>query len=332
MILWRLPAVILLTLCTQLSLAQDGKTAAAQPVLWVDPGDIHSRDLFWGPGGKDHQPALPVEFLSEDRKGTSPKFEVRDRDGKKWTAKLGFEARPETVAARLLWAIGYSANENYFVSHLEVASMPAKLHRGQNLAGHDGLVPNVRLQRHPPHEKRVGDWNWRHNPFYGTREFNGLRVMMGVIGNWDLKDENNAILENEKTGEKIYEVSDVGATFGTPGKSYTDKVTKGNLVAYRRARLIAHIHTTSVDLNFPRRPPVTELFPQFEWTVFCHALRIRWVGKHIPREDAKWIGSLLAQLSAQQISDAFRAAGYSPQDIDAYTNAVLSRIEELKRL
>ena len=59
---------------------------------------------------------------------------------------------------------------------------------------------------------------------------------------------------------------------------------------------------------------------------------MRWVGKHIPREDAKWVGSLLAQLTPQQINDAFRAAGYSPEQIDAYTQAVLSRIQELKQL
>ncbi len=331
--LLRLPAVILLVVCTtQISFAGDEKPAGPQPVLWVDPGNISSRNLLWGAGGEDHQPALPVEFVSEDRKGTSPKFEVRDRDGRKWSAKLGLEVKPETAAARLLWAVGFSANENYFIPELEVKNMPVQLHRGQKLAGHDGHVPKVRLQSHPAHTKRVGDWNWRHNPFYGTREFNGLRVMMGLIGNWDLKDENNAILEHEESGAQIYEVSDVGATMGTPGKSYSDKDSKGNLSAYRHARLIAHVHSDHIDLNFPRRPPLAELFPEFEWTVFFHQLSMRWVGKHIPREDAKWIGSLLGQLTPQQINDAFRAAGYSPEQIDAYTQAILSRIQELNQL
>src|ERR1043165_2413828 len=83
-------------------------------VLWTDPGDIRARNLYWGPGGEQHQPKMPVQFLQEDMHGTSPKFDVEDSDGKKWTAKLGLEAKPETAAARLLWAVGYSANENYF--------------------------------------------------------------------------------------------------------------------------------------------------------------------------------------------------------------------------
>ena len=228
--------------------------------------------------------------------------------------------------------MGYAANINYFFPHLEINNMPAHLRRGQALAGHGGEVFNLRLQRHLEKTQKVGSWNWRHNPFYGSREFNGLRVMMGLIGNWDLNDENNVIREDESDRERrIYEVSDVGACFGTPGKSYSDRVSKGNLPAYQRAKLIARVHGDFIDLNFPRRPPLTELV-ELEWIFFFHELRIRWIGKDIPRGDAKWIGSLLAQLSSEQIADAFRAAGYSPREANAYTEAVISRIEELNRL
>ena len=26
-------------------------------VLWIDPGDIRTRNLYWGPGGEEHQPS-----------------------------------------------------------------------------------------------------------------------------------------------------------------------------------------------------------------------------------------------------------------------------------
>ena len=178
--------------------SSSSSTGDRPPILWTDPGDIRARSLLWGPGGEERQPKLPVEFVQEDMAGTSSKFDVNDSEGKKWKAKLGLEAKPETAASRLLWAVGYSANENYFFPELDVKNMPTSLRRGQNLAGQGGHVPNVRLQRHPHGYKRTGKWSWRHNPLYGTREFNGLRVMMALIANWDLKDENNAVLENEK--------------------------------------------------------------------------------------------------------------------------------------
>jgi len=323
--------VVLILFAGVLSAESQNRTAV-EPILWSDPGDIHSKNLFWGPGGEKNQPKLPVEFKQEDRGGTSPKFEVRDADDKKWGAKMGLEPRPETVASRLMWAVGYLGNETYYYPKLPVEKMPATLSRGQQYLTPRGEVLNVRLQRHPEHLKRVGQWNWRKNPFYGTREFNGLRVMMALIGNWDLKDDNNAIFENEKNpGPRIYAVSDIGTSMGTPGKSYTDSVSKGNLAVYKRTKLIAHIHKDQIDLNFPKCPPFVELL-EFEWGFYFHQIGLRWIGKHIPRDDAKWIGSLLGQLSPDQIRDAFRAAGYSELETSAYTDAVLSRIRELNSL
>jgi hypothetical protein len=322
------PVIFAVCLCC----AAQEATPAGNAVLWVDPGDIRTRNLYWGPGGKEHQPQLPLEFLEEDAHGTSPKFDVKDAAGKKWNAKLGLESKPEIVAARLMWAVGYVANENYHFTQVHVNNMAAVLKRGQSLAGHGGDVPNVRLQRHPEKKKRIEDWNWRHNPFYGTREFNGLRVMMGLIANWDLKDDNNAVLEDATDPtQRMYQVSDVGTSFGTPGKSYTDRVSKGNLVVYRRTKLISHIHKHHIDLNFPHRPPLMELF-EFEWRFFFRQVRMRWIGKHIPLADAKWIGSLLGQLSPDQIGDAFRAADYTPEQVEAYSEAVISRIKELNSL
>lgn len=324
-------ALAILLAVSAISGAQTSQAkTGAEGIIWQDPGDIRSLNLFWGPGGEKHQPQPPVAFVDEDLHGTSPKFDVRDSNDKKWKAKLGLEAKPETAAARLLWAVGYGANENYFFSHLQVTNMPPRLVRGQNLAGHGGMVQDVRLQRHAG--KGIGDWNWRHNPFYGTREFNGLRVMMGLIANWDLKDDNNAIFEDEKnSGQKMYAVSDVGTAFGTAGKKYSNRDSKGNLEVYRRTKLIAHVQGDYVDLNFPKRPPISSLF-EFEWGFFFHQLRIEWIGRHIPRADAKWIGSQLAQLTPEQIHDAFRAAGYSPEQVESYTQAIMSRIQELNNL
>jgi hypothetical protein len=46
----------------------------------------------------------------------------------------------------------------------------------------------------------------------------------------------------------------------------------------------------------------------------------------------RWIAHLLAQLSPDQIRDAFRAANYSPQEVEAYSSVVEQRIAELGHL
>src|SRR5258706_4381238 len=48
--------------------------------------------------------------------------------------------------------------------------------------------------------------------------------------------------------------------------------------------------------------------------------------KDITVEQAKWIGGILSQLSEQQVRDAFRAANYSPEEIESLTRTVMARI------
>jgi hypothetical protein len=296
-------------------------------ILWKNPADLESRDLFYGPGGRDHAPHGTFTFVKEDLQGTSPKFIVKDQDGTKWKVKLGMEARPETVASRIVWAVGYYANEDYFVADLEVHGMPADLHRGRDLVDADGSVHNVRLKRESADEKKAGNWRWRHDAFSGTREWNGLRSLMAVINNWDLKDVNNAIYQ--EGGERIYSVSDLGASFGCAGRCWPREQTKGDLQKYAASRFILRVTPDTVDFASPARPRYVYLVNPKE---YLSRIRLEWIGKNVPRADAKWMGRLLARLSPQQIHDAFRAAGYSPREVDEFSNVVARRIAALTDL
>ena len=325
-----LAAFLISSLGPYLSAVEHKKIVDKNIILWTDPGDIKSRNLFYGPGGQEDQPKLPVTFLKEDAKGHNPKFDVRDAAGKKWKAKVDIEAHTETVASRLLWAVGYLANENYFFPTLKVEGLPPRLTRGQEFVGADGEVRAVRLQTHPDHLEKRKTWSWHHNPFIHTREFNGLRVMMALLNNWDLKDDNNGIfVDSDEPERKIYGVSDVGASFGSTGESYTSAASKGNLPAYSHARFLSKVTRHHVDFNFPTHLPFLYIFNAPH---FFAELRNRSIGKHIPRDDAKWIGSLLAQLTPEQIRDAFRAGGYTPEQADAFASVVEKRIAQLKAL
>src|SRR3989442_15941625 len=98
--------LLVLTAVATAQIRKPSEQPKAQSIIWRDPGDVRSLNLFWGPGSEKHQPQPPVAFVEEDLHGTSPKFDVRDSNDKKWKAKLGLEAKPETAASRLLWAAG----------------------------------------------------------------------------------------------------------------------------------------------------------------------------------------------------------------------------------
>lgn len=302
----------------------------SHPVLWHDPGRIASLDLYYGQGGKDGMPVAPFTFESEDHNGTNPKFDVRDGNGKKWRVKLGVEARPEVVASRLLWATGYFVNDDYVLESAYVSNL--HLQRGDSMAKH-GHIEDARFARKPTGQKKIGIWKWKENPFSGTREFNGLRVMMAVMNNWDLKDDNNAVFADKKTGSDIFLTSDIGATFGTNGLSWTVARSKGNIGTFKSSKFIERATDTEVDFGTPK-PPTAFLIETagLEAKQFAMRKGLDWIGKNIPREDARWIGSLLSQLSHQQLIDAFRAGQFPADQIDAYVDIVESRIHELAAL
>jgi len=294
----------------------------------VDPVDIQSRNLLYGQGGKEHQPSGTIfSFVDEDLDGTNPKFNVKSDDGVKWKIKLGAETRPETAASRLLWAVGYFVNEDYFLPKLNVSDLPAHLHRGGKMVGSNGEMHNARLKRHLKGEEKVGNWSWRDDPFSKTREWNGLRVMMALMNNWDLKDSNNAIYEDGP--QRIYLVSDLGASFGTTGFDPRSDTAKGNLNSYVHTKFIAKTTSEYVDFNVPSRPAIFVFFNPAE---FFPRMNLRWIGKRVPRNDARWMGQILAKLSPSQIRDAFRAAGYSQEETEGFAKVVEGRIAQLTAL
>jgi hypothetical protein len=323
-----------------LAISSAGVGQAVQPkspstdiaAIWTDPGNIAAKNLLYGSGGQKGGPNPPVIFEKEDVKGTNPKFDVRDQDGTKWKVKLGVEARPETVATRLLWAVGYFTEEDYLLPDLKVDGLPKHLQRGQEFIKEGGEVHDTRLKRHPKHAEKGDEWRWRKNPFNGQREFNGLRVMMSLINNWDVKDENNAIYEDKDSGKKLYVVTDLGASFGSIGYRLGPGRGKGNIGAYKNSKFITHVHSDYVDFSSPAHSTILGILGILSIPDFVARMRLRWIGRHIPREDAKWIGGLLAQLKPSQIEDAFRSAGYSQHDVQTYAAAVEKRIAELGKL
>lgn len=300
------------------------------PVLWQDPGNISEKDLFLGYGGADHQPKPPFAFVAESRSGTNPKFDARDADGKKWRVKLGTESRPEVVASRMLWAVGYYTNEDYLLPTATVEHL--RMRRGRDLI-HGNEITDARFERKPGGEDKIGVWRWKDNPFKNSKEFNGLRVMMAVMNNWDLKDVNNAVYQDDKHDRQIYLVSDIGATFASNDEHVKHDTDKGNLASYEQSKFIVKKTDTDVSFGTPMLP--AGLVLRRGPVLLGEALRrsaIDWIGHDIPIADARWMGGLLGQLSHQQLEDAFRAGNFPEAERDAFVKIVEGRIAELKAL
>jgi hypothetical protein len=292
--------------------------------LWRDCGDISALDLLGGPGSEDRQPGTDFAFIRETEGGTSPKFEVEDENGARWKVKLGREAKSETAATRLVWAAGYLVDQDYYRPQINVKGMK-QLSRGREYVSGNGVVREARLERQDGGTK-LENWSWYDNPFVGTREFNGLRVMMALINNWDLKEVNNDIYGGDGA-EGRYVISDLGASLGRTGNSFAR--SRGVMKDYKGTRFIKKATPEYVDFVMNSRPFILTIF-NFPYYLF--RTRMESVAKHIPIADARWLGSRLGQLSLEQIRDCFRAAGFSPAEVDSYAIVVMQRIAALKAL
>ena len=314
------PIIILALFLALPAFAQQAGTTTA---LWRDRGDIAALDILNGAGGKEHQPGASFKFIEESMSGTSPKFIVEDENGAKWKVKLGLEVKSETAATRLVWAAGYFVDEDYYRPQIQVQGMKP-LSRGREYVSGDGLVREVRLERQGI-GKKSKNWNWYKNPFVGTREFNGLRVMMALINNWDLKEINNDSFD--VNGESRYEVADLGASLGRTGNSCGR--SRGVMKDYVGTKFVKKVTLKDVDLVMRSRPFFLLII---DFPYYRARTRMESVTKHIPIEDARWIGNRLGRLSPEQIRDCFRSAGFSPDEVEGYARVVTQRIEALKKL
>src|SRR5689334_14819765 len=277
---------------------RDKKPLTGTPVMWKDPTDLESRNLILGAGGEEMKPDISqVTFIEQKKGGWSTKYRVRDAKGNEWIAKIGKEAQPDTAANRLLWALGYETEIAYLVPKLKIEGK--------------GEFQNVRLEARPANVKRSGNWMWEDNPFLTTPEFKALKILMVMINNWDIKDENNQILarrgDDSGQGALRYIISDLGGSFGKTGGVISRSRNKPS--DYVKADFIKGVKGDVIDFNYNGKNQ--KLF------------------EGITVADAAWLSKWLNQLSDEQIRDAFRAANYTPEEVETLAIAFKARANAL---
>jgi len=269
------------------------------PVFWRAPENIEQRNLLLGAGGDEMKPDISrLTFIEQKTGGYSKKYRVRDAKGNEWIAKIGNEAQSDTAANRLLWALGYETEIAYLVPK---ATIEGK-----------GEFENVRLEARPKSIKRSGNWMWENNPFMSTPEFKALKILMVMINNWDMKDDNNEILamrgDTTGEGELRYIISDLGASFGKTGGFFSRNRNEPS--SYQKSEFIKKVNGNVIDFNYGGKNQ--KLFAGL--TV----------------ADAAWLSKWLKRLSDDQIKDAFRAANYTPEEVDALAAAFRARANALE--
>jgi hypothetical protein len=301
-------------------------------ILWQDPGIV---DFRYGASGPNGAPRPPFVYVKEDTTGTNPKVLVRDADSRVWDVKFGEEARPDTFVMHLVTALGYFGETNYFVPS-GILTGAHGLKRARSVIDSEGrFTGGARFQlRSKDPEYLLGwSWSWTDNPFLGTPEFNGLRIVTMLVSNWDNKDfrdanesgpvtvfydffqrkirgSNNAIYR-DANGQYLFFIDDWGATMGTWGDP-TER-SKWDYPGY-----------LGQSKEFVRAQG-----GRLEWGF--QGIHTPDMTKGIGISDVRWLMQYLGRISDEQIRDGLLASGaMTAAEASCYTRALRIRIEELR--
>ena len=325
MMFHRIPLILTVALVT-IGLATVG---AARPkakrveILWRNPGRVESLDLANGVGGAARAPRPPFHFLEEDLSGSNPKIKLRDARGAQWSVKWGEEAKPEVFASRLAWACGYVAQPEYFVRDGKMIGMK-RLKRPADLVQPDGTFQDARFQLRAKSPKflKKDNWSWSYNPFVGTKELNGLKVLMMLTSNWDNKDardidrdSNLGIFEERRGGRPVflYFVADWGASMGKWGHVYNRNKWDCKGYTEQTRGFVKGVKNGIVEWGYVGQ-------------------RTEDAAKDIRVADVAWLMRYLGRLTDAQIKSGLRASGANAEETACFTSAVRTRIEELRRV
>ena len=286
-----------------------------QDRLWADPGDVASYDFKYGIGGIDRQPEPPFEFIDEDFSGTSKKINVTDARGTRWNLKWGHEPRPSVFCTRLLWALGYFVETEYFVLQGTVNGTH-DLKRASAKVSKDGSFANARFQLRSDSLKYLQDqhWTWTKNPFVGTPQLQGLKIISLLVSNWDTKEANLSIFEDSSAGQPryLYMDDDWGASLGKWGSTFTWSKwdCKGFAEQTRQFVRLGPNGSLHWGFNGKNHEVVTSVTVQ----------------------DVAWLLQYLGRVTDSQIRTGLTASGATPEEVNCFSRSLEDRIEQLQHL
>lgn len=292
--------------------------------IWRDAGPMEQFDFAGGAGGVDGAPAPPFVFHEEESGGTSPKIIVKDANKRTWSVKFGPEVKAETFATRLVASMGYFVEPAYYVAKGNIDSVGRLSARAEAFINrsHGNSFESARFELRDQDATPLPTSNWAFdkNPFLNKPEFNGLRVMMMMLSNWDVKDArsssgpNTAIIRVKKpdgSSELRYIVTDWGATMGKWGGIATR--SKWDCAGYsnQTPQFVTGLNKNGyVGFGFEGKRKID-------------------IVEGVKNADVRWLVHRLGRVTDDQLKAALQASGANETDTACFVTAIRSRINQL---
>ena len=294
---------------------------SSRALIWRPPAALSAADLEAGPGGIDGAPAPPFRFVEEHDTGPQPCVSVRDVKDRVWRMKWGQEVHTEVFGTRLAWALGYFAEPSYFIADGTITG--ARDLRRARACIDDERFTEARFELDEQGVTKHFDahgWAWHDNPFVGTPELSGLKILMMLMSNWDNKDvrdvargSNTAIFECRANNgiEARYLIIDWGAALGAWGNNIFQR-GRWNPEAFagQNPQFITGIDGDLVQFGYQGQ-------------------RTADLAGNITRADVRWFDRIASAISDEHLRAALKASGANSEETDLFTASLRARLTQI---
>jgi hypothetical protein len=299
------------------------RMSATRHSIWREPAPADASGLRFGPGGADGVPVPPFRFVEEHLIGSQPCIAVRDARDRLWRVKWGHEAKPESFAVRFAWACGYFAEVTHYVAAGRVEDA-ASLSRARSSLAEDGTFANARFELEDRSVRMMfgeHSWAWDDNPFVGTPELSGLKIVNMLLSNWDTKDRrdvsrgsNTAIFEHRTSGwacEARYLIIDWGGAMGKWGGNVASR-SRWDVDGFetQTAQFVTGVRDGRVDFGYQGQ-------------------RTAEIAQGLALEHVAWFHEYANRIGLPALRDGLLACGATGEEAERFARALIERIRQL---
>jgi hypothetical protein len=175
------------------------------------------------------------------------------------------------------------------------------------------------LRSHSPEYLSGVSWSWDDNPFAGTAQLSGLKILMMLLSNWDDKDIRDAGRRGTNTAiyrdgvRYLFFVDDWGASMGHWGKVLARTKWDGVDFYRQSAAFVRGVKNGEIEWGYS-------------------GTHTNSMTDHIRVSDVRWLMQYLGKLSDAQLHAGLTGSGATPDEAYFYTKALRMRIRQLQEV
>jgi len=210
----------------------------------------------------------------------------------------------------------------YYVARGQIRGIDKPLKRAASEIHGDGYFESARFQLRSSDPKFLegAGWSWVNNPFRGSPQVHGLKIVMMLVSDWDNKDardegrDSNLAIFQEQTPTGLryrYFVADWGGSMGKWGNMASR--SKWDAEGFS-AQTPSFVHGREGAL---------------EWGYTGQRTEDQVRGVRV--SDIQWLLKYLGRVTDDQIRAGLVSCGATPEEIELFTRSLRDRIGQLQR-